>query len=291
MKNLYENYTSNIYNDGTGRYTEGFGSYESKPVEYKVITVQAPEGNKEKINNKEDTENKEIPKEKKLKKKHPKRIPMEGEFMKTKYNDNVYGWLQYNSFADEIGKEEHRTLTPKHIIDDLEPWKIIYKEYAPNGAKRKFKDEIKKYYKAGFIKDVIYINKSGVEVECYELVYDRNELYYLISDRLLEYLVNTKSVHTVRILCYLAFKYNSNKYYTFTKKELLRNALGVKSVTHERSNKIIDDVLFDLEKSGFIGINHEKFIPINNKASRVKQIRWVNLLPEDLKEYFNRKKK
>ena len=290
MNNLYEEYNSNIFNDGTGRYTEGFGIYENKSVEQEVITVKAPEGNKENINNKEDKENKEAPKKNKGKRKNHKRISVEGEFMKTKYNDNVYGWLQYNSFADEISKGEYKTLTPKYIIDDLEPWKIIYKEYTPSGAKRKFKDEIKKYYKAGFIKDVIYKNKSGVEVECYELVYDKDELYYLISDRLLEYLVNTKSVHSIRILCYLAFKFNANKYYTFTQKELLRNVLGVKSVTNKDTNAMVEDILFDLQASGLIGI-HEKYISLNGKATRVRQIKWIDLLPTDLKEYFDRKKR
>lgn len=230
----------------------------------------------------------EVPKKEK-KKKHTKRISVKGEFMKTKYNDNIYGWLQYNSFADEIGKDEYRTLTPKYIIDDLEPWTIIYRDYAASGQRRKFRDEIKKYYKAGFIKDVIYI-KDGKEVECYELTYEYGEWYYLISDRVLEYLVNTKSVHTIRTLCYLAFKFNKNTRYTFTQKELLTNVLGVKSATNKDTNKIIDDVLFDLEKSGFIGINHDKYTSLNNKATRVKQIRWVNMLPNDLKEYFERKR-
>lgn len=220
-----------------------------------------------------------------MSKKFNKRIPVEGEFMKRKYNDNVYGWLQYNSFAD-AGK----TLVPKYLINDLEPWKEIYKEFALSGQKRKFRDEIKKYRIAGFIKDATYKKGNNI-IDCFELVYDEKELYYLMSDRVLEYMVNTKSCHSIRTLCYLTFKFKNNPRYTFTKKELIINVLGSTSIHNKHSYKIIDDVLFDLEQSGFIGINHEKYISLNDKATKVKQILWINLLPMDLKEYFERKKR
>lgn len=220
-----------------------------------------------------------------MSKKIEKRIPVEGEFMKSKYNDNVYGWLQYNSFADN-----GRTLVPKYLINDLEPWKEIYKGFALSGQRRKFRDEIKKYRIAGFIKDATY-KKGDVIVDCFELVYKKEELYYLMSDRVLEYMVNTKSCHSIRTLCYLTFKFKKNPRYTFTKKELINNILGVSNATHKRDFKIFDDVLFDLEQSGFIGINHEKYISLNGKATKVKQILWINLLPSDLKEYFERKKR
>ena len=44
MINLHEDYTSNIFNDGTGRYTPSIGIYEEKPKEYERVSVKAPIG-------------------------------------------------------------------------------------------------------------------------------------------------------------------------------------------------------------------------------------------------------
>ena len=217
---------------------------------------------------------------------YEKRIPVEGKFMKNTLNDNVYGWLQVNSFNQSI-ENTKRTISPKYIIKEKEPWNILFTEFEEKKARRKFKEEIKKYIKLGFIKESTYI-KNNIEIECYELPFEYQELYYLIPSRTLEYLVHTKNKNSIRIYCYLMFKYQKNDRYTFTQKEIIRNVFNNKSITNEGLNIMIQDILIDLEISGFFEINHSKYISLNDKATVVKQFRWVNVKPGQLNKYFDK---
>lgn len=221
-------------------------------------------------------------------KNYNKRIPVEGAFMSNKLNDNVYGALLIESFGNGEGSES-RTLVSKMRIDESASWIKVYPDLDNTKARRKWNGEIRKYIKAGLIKEVKYksVNYSD-EIPCYELSKEFKELYYIIPSRTLEYLINTKSQHSIRIYCYLMFKYNGNKKYTFTQKEIISNVFNQKSITNEGLNKKVNDILFDLEQSGFFKINHDKYISLNSKATRVKQFINLNLTPIELQNYFNK---
>lgn len=222
-----------------------------------------------------------------MEKNFTKRVPVSGEFMTTKLNDNVYGALLILSFATGEG-EESKTLVSKIKIEENSPWLWVYTDLDNSKARRKWRDEIKKYIKAGLLKEVKHTTKNGNVIDCYEISKEGRELYYLISSRTLEYLINTKSTHSIRIYSYLMFKYSKNPNYLFTQKEILRNVFNQKSIKNDMLNKKVNDILFDLENSGFFKIDHERYISLNGKATRVKQLYDINYSPDKIEEHFKR---
>ncbi len=215
---------------------------------------------------------------------YTKRVPLNERFLTNKLNDSVYGALLVLSFAID-----NKTLVSKLRVDEAALWLGVYPDLDNSKGRRKWNTEIRKYIKSGLIKEVKYKSENfSDEVICYELTKEFEELYYLIPSRVLEYLINTKSQHSIRIYCYLMFKYAKNKNYTFTQKEIIRNVFNQKSVTHQGLNDKVNDILFDLEQSGFFEINHDKFISLNGKATRVKQLLKINLTPSEMEKYFSK---
>lgn len=208
--------------------------------------------------------------------------------MSNKLDDLVYGWFQVNSFSKEEGKDKHITLSPKARIEEQKPWQFIYSWLDNTKGRRKFNNEIKKLKQSGFLKETIYM-KGIIEIECYELTYQYDEMYYLIPVNILEYLIHKQSMNTIRIYCYLMFKYQKNPRYIFTQKEIIKNVFNQKSTTHAELNAMIADTLYELEDEGFIEVNHEKYISLNGKAARVKQIVKVNEQPKNMEIYFKDK--
>ena len=220
-------------------------------------------------------------------KSYEKRIPVEGLFMKNTLNDKVYGWLQVNSFNQSVA-DTKRTISPKYIIEQERPWTTLFPELDEKRARRKFKEEIKKCIKIGLVKETDYV-KGNATIDCYELPFNYEELYYLIPSKTLEYLVNTQSKNAIRIYCYLMFRYQGKKRYTFTQKELIKNVFNNKSTTNESLNIMIQDILDDLQIDGFFSIGN-KYISINGMASVVKYFIWVNNNPCKVREYMKEKR-
>lgn len=212
-----------------------------------------------------------------------KRIPVKNtNFNKRTLDDRVYGWFQENSHAKNIeGKDI--TLSPKYVLEEKQPWLTLYRDLEPIKAKRKFKDQLKRWTKLGFIEDYEIIEQDGYKKEYHKLPYDREakEFYFLIDTSVLDYLVNTKSSGAIKIYTYLMFKYAKFPKHTFTLKEIAKDCFNVKNLDNDKTglSKMITQCLLDLEVTGFFNVNHDLFININNKASRVKQLYNINLKP------------
>ena len=212
-----------------------------------------------------------------------KRIPVRNtNFNKRTLDDRVYGWFQENSHAKNIDGKDI-TLSPKYILENKQPWLTLYRDLEPIKAKRKFKDQLKRWTKLGFIDDYEIIEEDGYKKEYYKLPYDKEakEFYYLIDTNILDYLVNTKSSGAIKIYTYLMFKYAKFPTHTFTVKTLAQDCFNVKNVCKDKTGLsiMIHDCLSDLESNGFFSVDNEKYISLNGKATKVKQLYNINNKP------------
>ena len=205
MIRVYEDYSSEIYKDGTGRYTPAFGVCERKSIEHDVVIVDrkkehepaaAPEPENEENKN-EGT----------------RRIPTgEGIMDDKKFNDLIYSYLQ--SVSNRVPAKEDRYVWKANFIkkDVAKLLKINFRTF-----QRKF--------------DYLVDNGYVIETDrTYELPKISTWNFYIPIETL-KYLVHTVNEDVIMVYSYLGQlknsidnknkKFNLNKKAYFTKSDLL----------------------------------------------------------------------
>lgn len=88
------------------------------------------------------------------------------------------------------------------------------------------------------------------ENDNYYFPFDYDERYKLIDKNMLKYLINTRSVHAIRIYLILLNFYSYKKGYVFTLKEI-KTLLGYSENNYD-FNKTIQDILISLKREKLI---------------------------------------
>lgn len=175
---------------------------------------------------------------------YKKRIPTEGDFMKKKTNDILYGYLQYISYVDKNDK----TFVYKNEVNFAKIANALGENYNPRKISRDFK----------FLENIGLVELNNVTtiddeiIEAYVLP-KIGDSYKLIPIETLKYLTHTANSNVIKIYVYLLYKYNNGqrKGYRFSKKELL-SVLKLKSSTHMNHYTMIDNILTCLLNSELI---------------------------------------
>lgn len=189
-----------------------------------------------------------------------KSIPLDKSFMTKNANDWIYGYFQSKSYVDKNG------LTFCYINDIVQADMVRLIPVDQNGkkpGKMKISNDIKKLMNLGFIIKGKVIDMNNQEIEAYILPFDKQQLYKLIPLNTLIYLLNVSNQNVIKTYVYLLNKFQwkmqSNEFYCFTYKELIKECLGMKSTTNERDYILIKHILNCLVKFKLInvGLTHK----------------------------------
>ena len=213
-----------------------------------------------------------------------RRFSLEEAFMNYQTDDLLYGFMRCLSTAkpttDKNSKKKYEEyLTKKEFITNKKVIAGIL-ECSTKTIER----HLAKLISVGLVEeDTIAIDKvesSGkittYNYEVYKFPYDYDSNYEIIPQKMLRYLVDTRSAHAIRIYIYLLNKYKwklqEDSYYKFTIREL-KVALGY-SETTKSIDETIRNILHSFAREGMIkykvikeevdigGINDVKIIPV-----------------------------
>lgn len=185
---------------------------------------------------------------------------LEQDFMNWKTNDLLYAFMRCLSTAKPEVEDGKMVKTANN--------KVKYREYLPIKTFKKNKKliagicncnpktidrHIEKLAEAGLLDEgieVVEINGKEYDYPCYWFPYDYDGAYKLIDKEIINYLVNTRNSHAIRIYLYLLNKYQWKKDYLFTIQEI-REALGYAAST-QSCDVLIKNVLASFKAEGII---------------------------------------
>jgi hypothetical protein len=190
----------------------------------------------------------------KTKIKNPRAFSLEDEFMKYDTDDLLYGFMRALSTVRPPleGEKEHREY-------------LMKKTYQKNKAviagvvgvtTRTITNHLNRLAEKGLIDEGIeVINGKDVEVFWFPAVKGR---YEILEQDMVRYLIDTKSIHAIKIYIYLLNKYKwkrqKGEKYIFTKEELI-TALGYSEKTcHGEYYKTINNIIKSFVIGGLIKV-------------------------------------
>lgn len=207
---------------------------------------------------------------------------LEQDFMNWRTNDLLYAFMRCLSTARPEVEDGKMVKTANN--------KVKYREYLPiktfkqnkkliagicNCSTKTIDRHIEKLAEAGLLDEGIErieINGKQYDYECFWFPYDYDGAYKIIDKEIINYLVNTRNSHAIRIYLYLLNKYQWKKNYLFTIQEL-REALGYAAST-QSCDTLIKNVLASFKAEGIIkyerhidekdvgGLNDTKIVPV-----------------------------
>lgn len=179
-----------------------------------------------------------------------KRMPAEGDFMKKKTNDILYGFLQSISYVDK----NKVTFVYKSDVDFLE----ISRMFDGKFSKKKLISDFKFLQSIGLIElGKTTSLEDNVEREIYVLP-DVGEKYKLIPIETLRFLINTTNTNVIKVYVWLLYKFNDGikKGYKFSKKEIIEDVLKMKA-RNKRDMILVSDILTCLQNNELIKFHVE----------------------------------
>lgn len=169
-------------------------------------------------------------------------IYIQGEFMKKTYNDLIFAFFQINSKCDGEGVRYCDTKINNVPIVTAICDTLRMKD-------KTVRRKIEKLIDGGFV----------IKEEDRYLIPKILKGFQYIDLYTLEYLVNTVNLNVIKVYAYLLNKVkNVDEHYIFSKKELIQNCLGVKSITHDRDYVIIEDILNCLQANDLLVLTETK---------------------------------
>ena len=193
-------------------------------------------------------------------------IPTQGEFMKKKYNDLVYSYLQYHSYKG-LDKNDQEIY---FIYDTPTLIREITKETG-SSTTRTTRKRVDKLIEGGFIhKDKVW-NKTHTELVEGYVINHIDTFFQKVPTDTLRFLTNTHVNFAIKIYAYLLNKsIYVNKHYVFTYTELILNCLGVKNANHGEEYERVRDILTSLMNNGLV-IYEEIYEPIGEGNTTIRQ--------------------
>ena len=160
-----------------------------------------------------------------------RRFSIEPSFIQSRTNDLIYAFMRsISTINPKPQPKEYLSLTTLKTnrklflnICDLTP--------------RQFTRALNKLIDEGLV---------TFENDNYYFPFDYDERYKLIDKNMLKYLINTRSIHAIRIYLILLNFYSYKKGYVFTLKEI-KTLLGYSENNYD-FNKTIQDILISLKR-------------------------------------------
>lgn len=179
----------------------------------------------------------------KTKIKNPRAFSLEDEFMKYDTDDFLYGFLRGLSTVRPPleGEKEHREYLP---IKTYQKYKKVIAGVVGVTTKT-IGNHLNRLAEKGLIDEGIeVINGKDVKVYWFPTVKGR---YEILEQDMVRYLLDTKSIHAIKIYIYLLNKYKwkrqKGEKYIFTKEELI-TALGYSEKTcHSEYYAMINNII------------------------------------------------
>lgn len=204
-------------------------------------------------------------------KEQKRRIPVEGDFMKTMYSDKWYSYLQCISVKMKGDNEEDIYVVFKKKDLFSRGSKII------NTSLKTVKRKHEKLLEGGFIEEITIKDNFDKDKVVYKLSYI-NTLYQMVDVSVLEALYVLKTESMIKIYAYLLNKhvYYKGRNYVFTKGELIDKCLGLKNKDDKDSLRKVELILSILKDMKLIDYKTIK-IPLENSYTYRKELIGVGL--------------
>lgn len=179
--------------------------------------------------------------------KNPRAFSLEDEFMKYDTDDLLYGFMRALSTVRPPieGQNEHREYLMKKTYQKNK--KVI--AGVVGVTTKTIGNHLNRLAEKGLIDEGIeVINGKDVEVFWFPAVKGR---YEILEQDMVRYLIDTKSIHAIKIFIYLLNKYKwkrqNGEKYIFTKRELI-GALGYSenSLDNKELYKTVDNIIKSL---------------------------------------------
>lgn len=183
-----------------------------------------------------------------------RRFSLEDDFMKTRANITLYGFMRCISTLNPQTKEEYL------YKSDFDTEKVnVARKLCNSCTARTISNNIKKLIEEGLIKE-----ESKNDRLCYSFPYDYDGIYKLIELPLLEYIVDTRNDFGIQIYLYLLNKSCYKDNYIFTIKELIE-AFGYS----EKSKMVVRAIKNNLESLRREGVidYEESYQQIQNQST------------------------
>lgn len=183
--------------------------------------------------------------------KNPRAFSLEEEFMKYDTDDFLYGFLRsLSTVRPAVGDQEAREYLP---IKTYQKYKKVIAGVVGVTTKT-IGNHLNRLAEKGLIDEGIEtINGKDVKVFWFPVVKGR---YEILEQDMVRYLVDTKSIHAIKIYIYLLNKYKwkrqKGERYIFTEKELI-TALGYSEKTcHAEYYATINNIIKSFVIGGLI---------------------------------------
>lgn len=187
-----------------------------------------------------------------------RRMSVGENMMSYKVDDLLYGFMRCFSTAEPVLDENGKQV----MTDNGKP---EYREYLPKKTFSKKKKAIAAMLNCvpNTVKNHLdVLLKRGLVTEDdnnYYFPHDYNYPYKDVEKDLLEYLLNTRNAHCIKIYLYLRNKYEwkkkDNEDYIFTQKELRISALGY-AATNKDHDSMVKDILDSFIREGMIEVEY-----------------------------------
>ena len=213
--------------------------------------------------------------------KNPRRFSLEDDFMKSRCDDLVYGFMRSISTSREATKAELKEHPKVKRIEYLtfekfqQEKKVI--QQICGCSPKTITNRVDKLIDCGLVEVSAHkvIDQNGEEhnYECYVFPFDYDGIYKVISQEMVGYLVATRNSQAIRIYLYLLNCSTHKEDYTFTIKEI-KKALGYAETT-KTADKVIRMVLDSFQKEGVINFENEWQTMINSNGKQTQTERMV----------------
>lgn len=205
---------------------------------------------------------------------------LQDDFMHWKVNDLLYGFMRTLSTAEPVlDKDGNKVMTENGVPQ--------YREYFLESEYKKKKKTIAllcscsirtvdRHKDALISRGLLIPGQIKIKNSFYKCFYfptfdcEEGAFYQSVNKDLLEYLVNTRNIHCIKIYIYLRDKYlwktKSGEKYLFTLEELTTEALKYADTS---SNAIVKDILQSFSLEGMIRYSHTQRVNTTQEGRNV----------------------
>lgn len=176
---------------------------------------------------------------------HKRRFSLEEDFMKSRINAQLFGFMRCLSTAMPKGDKWEEYL----LKSTFNKSKKILMDVCGIGTTKTLKRHIDSLIEAGLVEEGV-MRSNGKEYPCYYFPFDYDGNYKLIEKDLVRYLVETRSSIAIKVYLYLLNCSTAKKDYEFTITEISK-ALGY-APSSQSPEATIRNCLQSLKREGII---------------------------------------
>lgn len=179
-----------------------------------------------------------------------RRFSLEDDFMKTRSDTHLYGFMRCLSTAMPDGEKNGKPQWKEYLLKStFNKSKKVVMDVCGIGTPKTFKRHIDDLIEAGLIEEG-KITVKDKDYACYFFPFDYDTNFKLIDKELVKYMVDAGNGMTIRVYIYLLNCSTAKKDWEFTLKEIVE-ALGYNR-EYQPLQEVVGNVLDMLQKCGLI---------------------------------------